>query len=134
MLHNPVILLSLSGLVVSQPLSQSVGRGFESQRMCWDFSSLKNRAISALIYIFIYIYIHIYIYISMCVICINIYNLLATSLTNIILYYDILDTTTYKILQNNITLYTIYIIYLHSYILICVYNRNGTIVLFCRYR
>ena len=45
MLHNPDILLSLSGLVVSQPLSQSLGRGFESQKKCWDFSSLKNRAI-----------------------------------------------------------------------------------------
>ena len=29
---NPDILLSLSGLMVSQPLSRSVGRGFESQR------------------------------------------------------------------------------------------------------
>ena len=53
---NPDILLSLSGLMVSQPLSQSVGRGFESQRTCWDFSSLKNREISALIYKHIYIY------------------------------------------------------------------------------
>ena len=40
MLHNPDILLSLSGLVVLQPLSQSVGRGFESHRKYWDFSSL----------------------------------------------------------------------------------------------
>ena len=37
---NPDILLSLSGLMVSQPLLQSVGRGFESHRKCWDFSSL----------------------------------------------------------------------------------------------
>ena len=51
LLHNPDIVLSLSGLMVSQPLSQSVGRRFESQRKCWDFSSLKNKAISALIYI-----------------------------------------------------------------------------------
>ena len=49
---NPDILLSLSGLTVSQPFSQSVSHGFESQRKCWDFSSLKNRAISALIYIY----------------------------------------------------------------------------------
>ena len=47
---NPDILSSLSGLMVSQPLSQSVGCGFESQEKCWDFSSSKNRAISALIY------------------------------------------------------------------------------------
>ena len=50
---NPDILLSLSGLMVWQLLSQSVGRGFESQGKCWDFSSLKSRAISALIYIYI---------------------------------------------------------------------------------
>ena len=36
---NPDILLRLNGIVVSQPLSQSVGRGFESQRKCWDISS-----------------------------------------------------------------------------------------------
>ena len=48
---NPGILLSLSGLMVSQQLSQSVGRRFESQRQCWDFSSLNNSAISALIHI-----------------------------------------------------------------------------------
>ena len=54
--------------MVSQPLSQSVSRGFESQRKYWDFSSLKNRAIIALIYIYIYImsilivYIHTHIY------------------------------------------------------------------------
>ena len=40
-------------LILKQPLSQSVGRGFESQKQCWDFSSLKNRAISALMYIYI---------------------------------------------------------------------------------
>ena len=38
---NPDILLSLSGLMVSQPLSQSVGRGFESQGKCWDFFLLS---------------------------------------------------------------------------------------------
>ena len=43
--HNADILSSLSGLVVSQPLSQSVGRGFESQGKCWDFSSLINEYI-----------------------------------------------------------------------------------------
>ena len=53
MQFNPDILFRLSGLVVSQLLLQSVGRGFESQRKCWDFSSLQNRAISALIYIYI---------------------------------------------------------------------------------
>ena len=56
---NPDILLSLSGLMVSQLLSLSVGRGFESQRKCWDFSSLTNRAISALIYIGIYMFIYL---------------------------------------------------------------------------
>ena len=55
---NPDILLSLSGLMVSQPLSQSVGRGLESQGKCWDFSALKNRAISALIYMCILIFIY----------------------------------------------------------------------------
>ena len=47
------ILFTVSGLAVSQPLSKSVGHAFESQRKCWDFSSTKNRAISALIYIYI---------------------------------------------------------------------------------
>ena len=56
---NPDFLLRLSGLVILQPLSQSVGRGFESQRKCWDFSSLKYRAISALIYIFIPAYFEV---------------------------------------------------------------------------
>ena len=50
---NPNILLSLSGLMVSQRLLQFVGRRFQSQGQCWDFSSPKNRAISALIYIYI---------------------------------------------------------------------------------
>ena len=59
MQHNPDNILSLSGLMISQQLSQSVGRGFKSQRKCWDFSSLKNRAISALIYIYIYIYMYL---------------------------------------------------------------------------
>ena len=54
---NVDILLSFSDLLLSQPLSQSVGRGFESQRKCWDFSSLKNGAISAQLYIYMYIYI-----------------------------------------------------------------------------
>ena len=56
---NPDILLSLSGLLVSQSLSQSMGRGFESQRKCWDFFSLKNRAISALIYIHVTKYVKV---------------------------------------------------------------------------
>ena len=34
---NPDIILSVSGIVVSQPLSQSVGHGFESQRKCLNF-------------------------------------------------------------------------------------------------
>ena len=51
---NSDILLSLSGLKVSEQLTQSELRGLESQRKCWDSSSLKNRAISALIYIDIF--------------------------------------------------------------------------------
>ena len=55
---NPDILLSLSSPMVSQPLSQSVDRGFESHRKCWDFSSMRNRAIIAVIYICVCTYIH----------------------------------------------------------------------------
>ena len=77
MLHNPDILLSLGGLVVSQPLSQSVGRGFESQRKCWDFSSYKymyvyikeHKLMATFIYEYI-IYIHYteILYTHMCVV------------------------------------------------------------------
>ena len=39
----------------SSGIAAALCRGFESQRQCWDFSSLKNRAISALMYIYIVI-------------------------------------------------------------------------------
>ena len=39
---DPDILLRLGGLMVWQPVLQSVARGFEFQRNCWDFSSWQR--------------------------------------------------------------------------------------------